>query len=302
MPRSASWPTTCGSGWVLDKFLEQVGRCTTVNQFNRLRIGIENVFAPAEICALIDGVRERKAEVPEYCARWLANSDESMRGGGRPVQPYVRHSIAPEATIYAAPGTPAERASRTLVVAYTSDADRLFMPISVFLQHVHAATHEVLLLVDLSRCFYLGGVRGLGQDLPSTIRRIDALAAPSRFRRAVAFGCSAGGLAAIWTAIELNFPRAVSVGGIVPESVAGRVQTQQLDTSGLDDAIRRRFKLPEILLVRGELNKYDTKKALQMADRLPAKHVTVQGAADHNVLYEVWKGGRLGPFLAELID
>ncbi|MFI4924974.1 MAG: hypothetical protein ACHQJ7_07500 [Vicinamibacteria bacterium] len=287
---------------MVDKFLNEVGRCTTVNQFNRLRIGIENTFAPAEICTLIDGVRERKAEVPEYCARWLANSDESMRGGGRTVQPYVRHSLLPEATMYAAPGTAAERASRTLVVAYTSDADRLFMPIAVFLQHVPAATHEVMLLIDLSRRFYLGGITGMGDDLPSTIRRIDAIAAPSRYRRAVGFGCSAGGLAAIWTAIELNFPRAVSVGGIAPESVADREQTYQFDLSGFDNAIRRRFKLPEIMLVRGEMNDRDTKKALQMADRLPAKHVTVQGAADHNVLYEVWKGGRLGPFLAELID
>ncbi|HEY8243401.1 MAG TPA: hypothetical protein VII68_08080 [Casimicrobiaceae bacterium] len=287
---------------MLDKFLNEVGRCTTVNQFNRLRIGIENTFAPAEICTLIDGVRERNAEVPEYCARWLANSDESMRGGGRTVQPYVRHSLLPEATMYAAPGTAAERASRTLVVAYTSDADRLFMPIAVFLQHVPAATHEVMLLIDLSRRFYLGGITGMGDDLPSTIRRIDAIAAPSRYRRAVGFGCSAGGLAAIWTAIELNFPRAVSVGGIAPESVADREQTYQFDLSGFDNAIRRRFKLPEIMLVRGEMNDRDTKKALQMADRLPAKHVTVQGAADHNVLYEVWKGGRLGPFLAELID
>jgi hypothetical protein len=287
---------------LLDKFLDEVGRTSTVNQFNRLRIGIENFFSPAEICALIDGVRERNAAVPDYCARWLEGSDESMRGGGRPVQPYARHTISHEATIYAAPGTPAERATRTMVIAYTSDANRLFMPISVFLQHVPAATHEVLLLLDLTRRFYLGGITGLGDDLPSTIRRIDALAAPSRFRRAVAFGCSAGGLAAIWTAVELGFPRAVSVGGIVPESAAERINTQHFDLSGFDDAVRRRIKLPEIMLVRGENNNRDTAKALQMADRVPAKHVTVRGASDHNVLYDVWKGGRLDSFLAEMID
>ena len=287
---------------LLDKFLDEVGRCSTVNQFNRLRIGIENFFAPAEICALIDGVRERNAEVPEYCARWLANSEESMRGGGRPVQPYVRHNVTPEALIYASPGTPAERASRTLLIAYASDAHRLFMPISVFLQHVEAATHEVVLLIDLSRRFFLGGIGGFGNDMPSTIRRVNEIAAPSRFRRAVTFGCSAGGLAAIWTAVELKLPRAVSVGGIVGESVAERVETRHFDMSGFDEAIRRRIKLPEVMLVRGELNNRDTAKALQMADRLPAQIVTVHGASDHNVLYEVWKGGGLGPFLAQLID
>jgi len=286
---------------LLDKFLDEVGRCSTVNQFNRLRIGIENFFAPAEICALIDGVRERDAAVPEYCTRWLQNSDESLRGGGRPVQPYVRHAYSMGASIYAAPGTPSERASRTLVVAYTSDANRLFMPIGVFLQHLPAATHEVILLVDPSRRFFLGGVTGLGDDLPSTIRRIDAIAAPSRFRRAVGFGCSAGGLAAIWTAVELGFLRAVSIGGIAVESAVQRERTQNIDLSGFDESVRRRFTLPEVLLVHGEGNEHDAARALQMARRVPSTHVSVAGASDHNVLYDVWKAGRLDAFLAEMI-
>jgi hypothetical protein len=287
---------------VIDQFLREVERCATVNQFNRLRTGIENSFAPAEIFELIDGVRARGAVVPDYCTRWFENTEASLRGGGRPVQPYVRHAISPSAAIYAAPGTPRERASRTLVVAFATDALRLFMPISVFLQHVPAATHEVMLLIDPLRRFFLKGIAGFGDDLPATMRRIAELTPPSHYRRAVTLGCSAGGLAAIWTAVELGFERAVSVGGVNVESVAERVELQDFDLRGFDASVSRRFKLPDVLLVFGEINERDSQKAVEMARRLPSRYVTVHGASDHNVLYEVWKGGRLDAFLAELID
>jgi hypothetical protein len=287
---------------VLDQFLEQVDRCATVNQFNRLRTGIENAFAPAEICALIDGARARGVAVPEHCARWFDNTDASLRGNGRPLQPYARHVVSTSAAIYAAPGTPQERASRTLVIAYATDALRLFMPISVFLQHLPAASHEVMLLIDPQRRFFLTGVEGLGEDLPSTMRRIAELTQPSRYRRSVAFGCSAGGLAAIWTAVELGFTRGVSVGGVDVTSVIGRVAMQDFDLTGFDAAVRRRLKLPEIRLVFGEGNERDSQKAVEMAKRLPSQYVTVHGASDHNVLYDVYKGGRLDEFLTQLID
>ena len=302
MRRSTRWSPTSWGGFVLDAYLSELARCATVNQFNRLHITLENTLAPAEVCALIDRVRAGGLEVPAPAAHWLARSDELLRGGGRQVQPYLRHRIAEGATMYAATGTAVERAARTLLVAFSGDANRMMMPTALFLQHLAAARHEVLLLVDRTRRFYLGGVAGLGDDLPSTIRRIEAIAAPSRFARAVAFGTSAGGLAAVWAGVELRLARAVSVGGVAPEAVAERVQTQDLDTRGFDEALRRHaHALPEVVLVAGETNLRDTEKALQMAARLPARYVVVPGSTHHNVLWDVWQRGELDGFLADLI-
>ena len=287
---------------MVDAYLAELSRCTTVNQLNRLHITLENTLPPAEVCALIDGVRRRGGAVPEGVVRWMEITDAMLRGGGRGVEPYARHPLAEDATMYAAPGTPAERASRTLVVAFCGDARRLMMPIALFLQHLPAASHELVLLMDRTRRFYLGGVAGLGDDLPGTIRRLDALVVPSRYRRAVTFGTSAGGLGAVWTGVALGTARAVSVGGVAIDSVAERVHTQHYDTRGFDEAVRRATRLPEIVLVFGETNVRDTEKALSMASRVPAKHVVVTGSAHHNVLYDVWKRGDLGPFLAELVD
>jgi len=287
---------------VLDAYLAELGRCTTVNQLNRLHITLENTLPPAEVCALIDGLRRRGGAVPEGVVRWLDLTDRTLRGGGRPVEPYARHVLAEGAAMYASPATPAERAARTLVVAFSGDANRLMMPIALFLQHLPAATHELLLLMDRTRRFYLGGIAGLGDDLPAAIRRLDELAVPRSYRRAVAFGTSAGGLASIWTGVELGLARAVSVGGVAPETVAERVHTQHYDTRGFDEAVRRAPRLPEILLVSGESNVRDSEKALSMAARLTAKLVVVPGSKHHNVLYDVWQRGGLSGFLAELID
>lgn len=287
---------------MLDTYLADLARCATVNQFNRLHILLENVLAPAEVTALIDGVRERGLTVPQPAMHWLARLDTLLRANGRRTQPHVRHTIAEGATVYASPGSSAERAGRTLVIAYAGDAGRLMMPIALFLQHCPAERYEVVLLVDRQRSFFLKGVAGLGTDLPATIARIAEMTMPQRYRRAVSFGTSAGGLAAVWTGVALGLARAVSVGGVTPGQVAERVQTQHLGTEGFDEAVRLNAgRLPEVLLVAGERNTRDTEKALEMTSLLPAATVTVPGSTHHNVLWDVWNRGELDGFLERLL-
>ena len=80
---------------MLDTYLAQLARCATGNQFNRLHITLENLLAPAEMCALIDGVREReRLAVPPAAIQWLDRMDAMLRGGGRRVQGYVRRALA----------------------------------------------------------------------------------------------------------------------------------------------------------------------------------------------------------------
>ena len=286
---------------MLDAYLAQSARCTTGNEFNRLHITLETALAPAEVCALIDGVRERAVEVPPASAHWLDRMDALLRGGGRRVQPYVRHVISEGATVYAAPGDDRARMNRTLVIAYTGDANRLMMPIGLFLQHCPAEQYEFVVLVDRSRTFYLTGIAGVGENLPAAIERLRDLCVPSRFRRAMTFGTSAGGLAAVWTAVALGLSRAVSVGGTTPAEVARRYQTQDMSTEGFDDALRRATRLPEVILVVGEHARNDQQKALTMSALLPATTVVVPGTAHHNVLFDAWKGGSLEELLEGLL-
>jgi hypothetical protein len=287
---------------MIDAYLEEVRACTTINLVNRIHIRLENRLNPAEMCAIIDGLSGGNVSLPAPAANWLARTDRQLRGNGRPLQGYVRHELSERAVLHAAPGGEEARAGRTLVIAFTGDARRLMMPLALFLQHCPADRYEFLVLYDRKRAFYLGGVEGLGEDLPSTIDAIAARVDPRRYRRAVSFGTSAGGLAALWTGVALGLDRAVSVGGTTSENAAEREQTETVDTSGFEEAIRRRAgKLPEVVLVSGAENERDVAKAQAMLARLPATTILVPGCADHNVLYKVWERGGLDELLERLL-
>jgi len=287
---------------MLDTFLAQVARCTTINLFNRMRISLEMILAPAEIVLLAAQVRERGAELPDFAAKWLGNFEKLLVGDGRPAEAYARKTVCGGATWYAAPGTPAERARRTIVFAYTGDAHRLFMPAALFLQSCPADRYEVVVIYDFEHALFLKGIEGLAPDLPGSIERIASIVVPSSYRHAMSFGTSAGGLAAIWMAVMLRFERAISVGGVTPGEVAGRVQTHGIRTDGFAEAIRRNAdRLPEVLLVAGEDAERDRRKALTMTGFLPATEIVVPGCANHNVLHDMWSRGELRPFLERVL-
>lgn len=283
---------------MLETFVAQVARCATVNQMQRLIISLEMILAPGEVARLAADVRERGIGLPDVVAKWLDRMQELIRRDGAAPEGYVRQSLTDGATFYAAPGAPAERAARTLVLAFTGDAHRLMMPIALFLQNCPASRYEFLVAYDAAHAFYLRGIPGLGDTLPATLDRLAAMVPPSRYRRAVSFGTSAGGLAAVWAAVALGLDRGVSVGGVTPSEVERRVQTQELSTDEFDAAIRRREgRLPEVLLVHGEGAERDTRKAHEMSEIVPAQRIAVAGCMDHNVLYELWKRHELRALL-----
>ncbi|MBK6394475.1 MAG: hypothetical protein IPF73_07140 [Betaproteobacteria bacterium] len=144
---------------MLDWSSAEPERCKTANLINRLHITLENIFAPVELCALIDESRERGLDLPPPAAHWLGGVDTLLRGGGPTVQPFERRMINKSAAVYAAPGTEAERSGRTVVVAFTGDAHRLMMPISLLLQQCPADRYEFLMVFDPRRSLYLRGSR-----------------------------------------------------------------------------------------------------------------------------------------------
>ena len=172
-------------------------------------------------------------------------------------------------------------------MAFAGDAHRLMLPIAAFLQYLDPARHELLLLFDGSRSLFLRGIPRVAPDFGSMLAWIEQRVPRAAAARTIALGTSAGGFAAVWTAIALGLDRVVSVGGTTPEEVAERHQTIDLDISGFDDAIRRRAgRLPEVAYVYGEQCERDRRKCDELATRLPVTLVSVPRTAEHNVVFE----------------
>ena len=287
---------------MVDAYLAQAMRCRTINEFNRLHITLENVLPPADIGEIIRGVRARLSSMPEPVAHWFAMWESRFARVGGPLQRYVRRQVVPGMVAYAAPGSDDERSSRTLVVAFAGDANRLMMPIALFLQHCPSDRYEFALLFDGTGGFFLRGVEGLGTSLPQAIDGIAAHLRPSTYRRTMTFGCSGGGLAAVWSGIALGVDRVVSVGGVTPSMIFDRVRRERLGDETFEKLLAtHRGPLPEIVLTSGEHNERDRGKAVEMGAILPVKHVIVPGSADHNMLHDAWQLGTLQSLLDRVL-
>ena len=238
--RSRRWSTRSRAGSVLDDYLAQLARCATGNQLNRLHITLENVLAPAEMCALIDGVRARTSRCRPSRSRTgsIALDAHPAGNGGRRVQgvrsPRARGGrdrlLGAGRRGRARAAHARDRVHRRREPA--DDADRA-VPAALS----RPTRYEFVVLVDPRRTVLPVGRPGARARPARDDRAARRAVRPSTFRRAVALGTSAGGLAAVWTGVALGLERAVSVGGVTPSEVADRSQTRGAGSRG--DSTRR---------------------------------------------------------------
>lgn len=286
---------------MLDFYLAEVARARTDNLIQGVHFALENEITPLEFEHLAHEVEKAGVALPPVCRSWFVQTRHLLRFGTTGIRPFVRQPCSPGATFYLAPADLPAGTARTLIVAFAGDAHRLMIPIAGFLQRCDPARHELLLLFDPSRSMFLRGIPGIAPDFASLVAWIERQRVARAAARTVALGASSGGLAAVWAALELGLPRAVSIGGTIPEQVALRHHTQGLDVSGFDDAIHRRAgNLPEIAYVYGEQCDRDRVKGVTLAGRLPVTMVPVPRFAQHNVIFETLRRGSLAA-LIELV-
>jgi hypothetical protein len=286
---------------MLDFYLAEVRRARTDNMIQAVHHTLENELAPAEFEQLARDIEASGIDLPPVCHAWIDRMRRMLRVGAKQVRMFVRQPLVPGATYYtAAPGTETQP-RRTLVVAFAGDAHRLMSPIAAFLQHLDPARYEMLLLFDASRSMFLRGIPGIAPDFGSMLAWIDEQRRARGMPRTIALGTSAGGLAAVWTALALGLDRAVSIGGTTPVEVVERYQTLDVDISGFDEVIRRRAGAgPEVAYVYGELCDRDRGKAEELAARLPVTLVPLPRLALHNVIFETLRRRTLAA-LIELV-
>lgn len=278
-------------------YRQSAAACRTNNDFHRLHIIIETFWAPLEVASILE--MSRRETMPPQTMPWLLRLQGLMDAGGR-YEPYRRQELAPAVHLYEDPDGDAR--DRTLVIAFAGDAQRLMLPIPVFLQQCPATAFSFLVLRDLQRCYYLNGVRGLAPDFPQLLRSLGRLVDRQRYRRTFMLGSSGGGLAAVAAAMALGADRGIGICATSPALDDPRLAMKNLTFAPFAAQLTRREPpLPEIVLAFGADCIRDAEKAESLAGLVPARLQPVAGVASHNLLAELLLAGRLRSFLAEML-
>lgn len=195
--------------------------CRTINQVNRVHIALENWMTPGAVFEMraactkpaprantVDGVPT--LDIPLLQRDWIHGLYQLLgKSAKRAPEPYLRRPVAGNLALYTLGG---DRSGKTLAICFTGAAQRMLMPLPVFLQHIDASCTDVAVVRYARGRGYRNGIVGLGGNLEDSIDRLPGLLHIDKYDRAVSIGTSGGGLPAVMAGLRLGFASAMGIG------------------------------------------------------------------------------------------
>jgi hypothetical protein len=192
-----------------------------------------------------------------------------------------------------------DRRGKRLVVGFTGRAFRFMMPLSIFQQAIPDDT-DVLVLFDVLNDHYRRGIfdgKTSLFDLPKRLAEITA-----RYCEVISFGTSGGALPALRFSKLARISRGISIGGRVIDDTIRILKGSPLPPAYDPLCACHKSTAGQALLVFGDQHAADSRSARIVAACIDAELIPVKGCAEHNLLWPVYKAGRLNAFLELLLD
>jgi hypothetical protein len=267
-------------------YLKLASACRTQNAFNRLHIGLENICTPLEVAEIAKLASSSKS--PEAIGSWLKKFRLWIPELFDAPQGYVRRTFSRHVILYQNP----ERAvcDKGLLVAFSGNARRLSMPVSVFLQFVDSRSWDVVVLKKCSRGSYLLGLEGVSNNFRGLVEYLQTALSSMQYRRVITLGTSAGGFAATWAAVLMGAERGISLSGCPPNALPSPTIGDQPAPNGAD-----------LCFVYGMDSAPDHQSALALLDLFGGRLRPVAGIDTHNVIGQLMKRGQFAEFIDEML-
>lgn len=304
--------------------------CHTINQQNKIRITLENRMTPLELdmlrtelppaptaLKLLFGksVKELRRKFPGMLKTWHQGFEVTLSAhkwveqlgpiyslSGKPSpEPFVRRKLRSPLTFFEAEG---DKANKILAICFGGNAQRMMMPMPVFLQHLNADCVDVAFLTDPRRQSFRHGVDGIAPNMELLINELKTLLGIEKYQGVVAIGTSSGGTPAILTAVKLGLDAGLSVGGNGPDD-PGWLMDDGIETGYLLSQYSKQTSVePRLFLVFGSDIPKDRLAAEAIASIVPSTLIPISdpsGPVGHNALYSLLTQGKLTEFLNNTI-
>jgi hypothetical protein len=288
--------------------------CKTHNQFNKLHIDLENHMTPLELEALRSELsparhtwetlfRGRQSTDPSPAQElWVQNLHHLVTKSGKPCpEPFVRHRLRRRVTLFTAGGS---RSGKTLAICFSGRAQRMMMPLPVFLQNIDSTQVDVAFVRDPTRNSYRLGIGGVADSLEASIDKLEDILRIEDYRSVVSNGTSGGGVPAVMCALRLNLDAALWVGGNHPDdprwNTPGGTGLREILRHYIDTSTRK----PAVFLAFGTDCVKDKGSAEAFASVVPAQLITISvpnGSVEHNSLYPLARSGGLAGLLESTV-
>ncbi len=291
------------------EYFSRIAQCKTVNQLNAVHIGLCNLMTPREALLVQrrlgdpawefpagqvgkDTARAFRTALQDHMARMVGDLSYC---GKTVAEPFARERVAHGAWRFSDGG---ERRQKSLLIAFTGNADRLMMPSPTYLQHFDAARVDIVFLVDRNKRRYVDGIAEIGASLEAVVDALPDLLGTTGYRRLAVTGTSSGALPAVLAGLRLRAASVLAFGGDNPEaqpwSAEGAVQRLAAASAASPDT--------QVRLAFGAQKATDREAAEATARAIEAELVPVTHPTDpvnHNAAYPLVTQGLFRQFVAD---
>jgi hypothetical protein len=269
----------------------------TLAGFFRIQIELENTASPIEAISYIQTQRNKDKALNAV----LDKTEKMMLQASDEIKKFKRRKVSKNVSFYST-----EKPKEHLLICFCGRANRLMMPIPVFLQYINDEIYDVLILMDPSGLCFHSGIPELGENLKESIDELENIISISNYQNITTFGTSGGGCASLFLGVYLNAKQAISIGGRHPDNYT--VTNTKLIEKGLsgkefDQLISKNINnsSTQIQLVFAENNISDKMSAQTFSTKFKKINlVPISDTDEHNVLAFLMNKSRLSMFFNAL--
>lgn len=272
--------------------------CHSISDFYKKLIEIENNYTPAEFSE----IWENKESLSEKIKPSISKTISLMQKGTDEIRPYQRNTISLNVNLYHTESN----LKKSLLICFCGVANRLMMPVPVFLQFIPEDQFDVLVIRDPSEHGYVHGIPAFSKDLLETSKLLKEVIDLNRYNDLRCLGTSGGGSAALYFGILMHAKIAISVGG-KHRSLSDKVNSEEHLISGFEfdnliGNINHEEITTQLFAVYGDGSERDKVGAYSLKKYLKnCKLVTVKDIKEHNVLGILLQRNQLSSFLKSFI-
>jgi len=289
-------PSSSSSDRLVAEFLSRLSGCNTESELWPIQIRVEERFTPHELLRVI----AEAPRLPPPVQRWLSQISALLAPNAAMLPDrYERHALAEDIALYSDTSVPAAR--KILLVCFCGYANRLMLPMPVFLSHISSASCDVLVLRDRHRRHYAAGVPGHSNSLLDLCQRLERELAPQAYQRLCCFGTSAGALPALQAGIFMRAERGIAAGGRFPAHPL-RLLDPGTALPAFDPLCACNRESRTLLIsAYGQACEEDRLNAARLAAVLPVRDLAYPGISSHNLLLALVSSGRIAGFFARVL-
>ncbi len=293
--------------------------CSTVNQINRVHIALENWMTPLQWWSLrnellqspvYDFLRQPRNEnaasvldIRHVQRTWVDTMHKMYeKAASNVAQDFMRCRLGRHINWYKS--AQGETLNKTLVICFTGIAQRMMIPLPVFLQHIDATDCDVVMIRYPRGKGYRYGLEGVADGFAATVVKLGEILPVQQYARTVTIGVSGGGLPAVMTALRLNFDAALSFSGGHPEDPRWQEASGPSAATLLRDFMQHTNKNVQVFLAYGADSKADEHAAMALGQLLPSSIIRIgdeKTPVGHVSLYPLLIWGQLSRFLRETV-